>query len=128
MYDHMNNSVYYFLFDSVVNTYLNQHCSLHPPTSSQIGLVVHSHCDYLAPLGFPAVADLALRVNKLGKSSVTYEIGVFERGMEDVKAVGEFVHVFVERESRKPGKTGMDQDLRKGLEKIVAYERGEAKL
>ncbi|KKY23520.1 putative thioesterase family protein [Diplodia seriata] len=128
MYDHMNNSVYYYLFDSVVNTYLMQHCALHPPTSSQIGLVVHSHCDYFAPLGFPAVADLALRVNKLGKSSVTYEIGVFERGVKEVRAVGEFIHVFVERESRKPGKSGMDEDLRKGLEKIVAAQNHKAKL
>ncbi|KAL1646056.1 hypothetical protein SLS58_003476 [Diplodia intermedia] len=128
MYDHMNNSVYYYLFDSVVNTYLMQHCALHPPTSSQIGLVVHSHCDYFAPLGFPAIADLALRVNKLGKSSVTYEIGVFERGVEEVKAVGEFVHVFVERESRKPGKTGMNEALRQGLGAIAAETGHKSKL
>ena len=118
MYHHMNNSVYYYLFDSVVNTYLINHCSLHPPTSSQIGLVVHSHCDYLAPIEFPAVVDLALRVNKLGKSSVTYEIGVFEAGQDEVKAVGEFVHVFVDRDSRRPGKTGMAGELKQGLEKL----------
>lgn len=62
--------------------------------------------------------DLALRVNKLGKSSVTYEIGVFERGQEEVKAVGEFIHVFVDRESRKPGKAGMADELNVGLQKI----------
>ncbi|KAF2189038.1 Thioesterase/thiol ester dehydrase-isomerase [Zopfia rhizophila CBS 207.26] len=120
MYHHLNNSIYYFLFDSVVNTYLIKHCSLHPPTSSQIGLVVHSHCDYLAPIEFPAVVDLALRVNKLGKSSVSYEIGVFEHGQEEVKAVGEFVHVFVDRESRKPGMQGMAEELKKGLSEILA--------
>ncbi|KAI4954210.1 hypothetical protein J4E91_001920 [Alternaria rosae] len=120
MYHHMNNSVYYYLFDSVVNTYLIQHCSLHPPTSPQIGLVVHSHCDYLTPVEFPSVVDLALRVNKLGKSSVTYEIGVFERGQEEVKAVGEFVHVFVDRDSRRPGKDGMSDQLKTGLEKLLA--------
>jgi acyl-CoA thioester hydrolase len=103
----------------VVNTYLIQHCSLHPPTSSQIGLVVHSHCDYLAPIEFPAVVDLALRVNKLGKSSVTYEIGVFERGQEEVKAVGEFIHVFVDRHSRRPGMSGMNEELKGGLEQLV---------
>ncbi|KAJ8116500.1 hypothetical protein OPT61_g2081 [Boeremia exigua] len=120
MYHHLNNSVYYYLFDSVVNTYLINDCSLHPPTSSQIGLVVHSHCNYFAPTEFPAIVDLALRVVKLGKSSVTYEIGVFERGEESVKAVGEFIHVFVDRESRKPGKAGMADELRKGLQKIQA--------
>lgn len=137
MYDHLNNSIYYFLyaieilfthgpvtdamlsFDSVVNTYLIKHCTLDPPTSDQIGLVVHSHCDYLAPVGFPAVLDLALRVNKLGKSSVTYEIGVFERGQDDVKAVGEFVHVFVEREGRRPAKTGMANAMQQGLQQLL---------
>ncbi|KAH3913059.1 hypothetical protein HBI56_088290 [Parastagonospora nodorum] len=121
-YFHMNNSVYYFLFDSVVNTYLIKHCSLHPPTSAQIGLVVHSACNYFAPVEFPAVVDLALRVNKLGKSSVTYEIGVFERGQEEVKAVGEFVHVFVDRESRRPGAFGMSEELKRGLQKLSAAE------
>ncbi|KAF2825757.1 Thioesterase/thiol ester dehydrase-isomerase [Ophiobolus disseminans] len=120
MYHHLNNSVYYYLFDSVVNTYLIKHCSLHPPTSDQIGLVVHSHCDYFAPVEFPAVVDLALRVNKLGKSSVTYEIGVFERGQDDVKAVGEFIHVFVDRDNRRPAKTGMANDLKRGLQQLMA--------
>jgi acyl-CoA thioester hydrolase len=119
MYHHMNNSIYYFLFDSVVNTYLMTHCSLHPPTSPQIGLVVHSHCDYFAPVGFPDVVDLALKVKKLGKSSVTYEIGVFKKGEEEVKAVGEFVHVFVDKDTRKPGKQGMAEQLKSGLSKIT---------
>jgi acyl-CoA thioester hydrolase len=104
-----------YSFDSVVNTYLIKHCALHPPTSAQIGLVVHSHCDYFAPVEFPAVVDLALRVNKLGKSSVTYEIG-------EVKAVGEFIHVFVDRENRRPGASGMSDELKGGLQKLVVEQ------
>ena len=122
MYHHLNNSVYYYLFDSVVNTYLIMHCSLQPPTSPQIGLVVHSHCDYLAPIEFPAVVDLALRANKLGKSSVTYEIGVFERGQDEVKAVGEFIHVFVDRQTRRPPKDGMGETLKRGLEELLPHK------
>jgi len=76
---------------------------------------VHSHCDYISPTGFPAIVDLALKVNKLGKSSVTYEIGVFERGTDEVKAVGEFVHVFVERDTMRPGTKGMGEAIRNGL-------------
>jgi len=56
----------------------------------------------------------------LGKSSVTYEIGVFERGQDDVKAVGEFIHVFVDRESRRPAKSGMANDLKTGLQQLMA--------
>jgi acyl-CoA thioester hydrolase len=84
--------------------------------------VVHSHCDYLAPVEFPAVVDLALRVNKLGKSSVTYEIGVFEKGQEEPKAIGEFIHVFVDRDSRKPGKDGMAEELKDGLNQLVVEQ------
>ena len=60
-----------------------------------------------------------MRVNKLGKSSVTYEIGVFEHGEEVVKAVGEFVHVFVGRDSRRPSRDGMKEELRGGLEQLL---------
>lgn len=122
MYDHMNNSIYYHLFDSIVNTYLIRHCALHPPTSPLIGLVVHSHCDYMSPLAFPALVDLGLRVTKLGKSSVEYEIGVFERGVEGVKAVGAFVHVFVESGSRKVRGEGMGEVMREGLGRLLGGE------
>jgi acyl-CoA thioester hydrolase len=122
MYDHMNNSIYNFLYDSVVNTYLIENCGLHPPTSSQYGLVVHSHSDYFGSIAFPAVAELALRVNKLGKSSVTYEIALFERGVEDVKAVGEFVHVFVDRSTRRPAADGMNTSIREGLQQILIQQ------
>lgn len=106
-------------YDSVVNSYLIEHCNLHPPTSSQYGLVVHSHSDFFGSIAFPAVADLALRVNKLGKSSVTYEIALFERGVEEVKSVGEFIHVFVERETGRPAAQGMDVTIKEGLQKIL---------
>jgi acyl-CoA thioester hydrolase len=68
------------------------------------------------------VADLALRVNKLGKSSVTYEIGLFERGIPEVKSVGEIIHVFVERETGKPAATGMNESLKEGLQKILVKQ------
>jgi acyl-CoA thioester hydrolase len=75
------------------------------------------------------VVDLALRVNKLGKSSVTYEIGVFEQGHDEVKAVGEFIHVFVDRESRRPGASGMSHELKTGLQRLMVDDaRVQAKI
>jgi len=119
MYDHMNNSIYNFLYDSVINTYLIENCGLHPPTSPQYGMVVHSHNDYFASISFPAVAELALRVNKIGNSSVTYEIALFEKGIEAVRSVGEFIQVFVDRDTARPNAKGMGEALRKGLERIL---------
>jgi len=119
MYDHMNNSIYNFLYDSVINTYLMQNCELDPPTGSQYGMVVHSHNDYFSSISFPACAELALRVNKIGKSSVTYEIALFEKSVEGVKSVGEFVQVFVDRATGRPSATGMKTTLREGLERIL---------
>ena len=134
----MNNSVYSFLyllpeyaslsrlmqirFDSIINAYLIEHCSLQPPTSSQIGLVVHSHCDYFGSVAFPMVLDLGLRVNKLGKSSVAYEVGVFEKGKDDARVVGGYTHVFVERERNRPAPMGMSEDIRRGLKRLLHNE------
>jgi acyl-CoA thioester hydrolase len=83
-------------------------------------MVVHSHNDYFGPISFPAVAELGLRVTELGKSSVRYEIALFEKGVDEVKAVGQFVHVFVDRDTGRPARDGMNDDLRNGLSKVFA--------
>lgn len=108
-----------FSYDSICNTYLIKECGLHPPTSSQYGLVVHSHGDFFGSIAFPAVAELGLRVNKLGKSSVTWEIGLFEQGVEEIKSVGSIIHVFVDRETGRPAASGMNVQLKDGLERLL---------
>ncbi|KAJ6443526.1 thioesterase family protein [Purpureocillium lavendulum] len=122
MYDHMNNSVYNFLFDSAVNAYLMEHCSLHPPNSAQHPLVAHTSTDFFASIAYPAVAEVGVRVAKLGRSSVTYEVAVFERGADAVRAVGSFVHVFVERATGRPHPDGMAPELRSGLERLLVRD------
>ncbi|KAF7980769.1 hypothetical protein HWV62_36819 [Athelia sp. TMB] len=116
-YSHMNNSIYYHLFDSIVNAYLIENCGLAPPDSPLIGLVVSSFCQYFAPLAFPQVLELGLKVTKLGKSSVTYEVGVFEEGKKAPAAVGGYTHVFVDNKSRKSATIG--HEARAGLEKLA---------
>lgn len=125
MYDHMNNSVYSFLFDSIVNAYLIEHCGRDPPTSDQIGLVVHSYCDYFGSVSFPAIVDLGLRVNQLGKSSVSYEVGVFKRGHDDVCAVGGYTHVFVDRKTNRPSTYGMSDAIRAGLARLLVEKQSK---
>lgn len=71
-------------------------------------------------MAFPSVLDLGLRVNKLGKASVTYEVGVFDQDAEDVRAVGSFTHVFVDRENHRPAVEGMPPTFRAGLRKILS--------
>ena len=68
------------------------------------------------------VLDLGLRVNKLGKSSVAYEVGVFEKGKNDVKVVGGYTHVFVERQKNRPAPNGMLEDIRRGLKRLLNDE------
>lgn len=106
-------------FDAAINAYLMDRCGLHPPTSPEHPLAVHSSTNYFSATGYPAVAEVGVRVNKLGKSSVTYEAALFEKGVEGVKAVNQFVHVFVERETGRPAATGMTDTMRKGLERIL---------
>lgn len=122
----MNNSIYYHLFDSIVNTYLIQRCSLLPTKSELIGLVVESHCQFFAPVSFPDVLDLGLRVNKLGKSSVEYEVGVFVQGKDAPAAVGGYTHVFVGSESRKS--MPMAKETKEGLQELYIQPTPGAKL
>ncbi|KZT63283.1 thioesterase [Daedalea quercina L-15889] len=115
-YAHVNNSVYYHLFDSIVNTYLITHCGLSPIHSPRIGLVISSWSRFFSPVSFPAVLNLGLRVAKLGNSSVAYEVAVFEEGQDVPSAVGGYTHVFVDSKSRKS--TPMGTRIREGLAKL----------
>lgn len=102
VYGHVNNVVYYSFFDTAVNQYLIDNGALDFQNGATIGLVVHSECDYFAPLSFPGTVEAGLRVGSTGSSSVSYEIGLFEAGAERAAACGRFVHVYVDRDSRRP--------------------------
>lgn len=101
-YGHVNNVVYYSYFDTVVNRYLIEAGVLDVQRSPVIGLVVETHCNYFASLTFPQVVDAGLRVAHLGASSVRYEIGLFGSGEPLTAACGHFVHVYVDRVTRRP--------------------------
>jgi len=116
----MNNSIYNFLYDSIINTYLIEHCGLDPQSSPQYGLTVHSEVDFFNSISFPAVAELGLRVRKIGKSSVTYEVALFEKGVKEVKSVGSMIHVFVDRSTGRPAAQGMNRSLKEGFERILS--------
>lgn len=101
-YGHINNVVYYSYFDTVVNRYLIEAGALDVERSPVIGLVVETHCNYFASLAFPQTVEAGLRVAQLGTSSVRYEIGLFGAGEPLAAACGHFVHVYVDRVTRRP--------------------------
>ncbi|KAH6664000.1 thioesterase superfamily protein, partial [Plectosphaerella plurivora] len=121
VYGHMNNSVYNFLIDSIVNAYLMSAVDPDKPHSErqQRGLVVHTQTNYFGSLAYPCVAELGLRVNHMGKSSARYEIGIFLPESSTVKAVGELTHVYVDRDTGRPAAGGMDETLRIALEGLI---------
>ena len=116
VYGHVNNVVYYSYFDTVVNQYLIEQRALNLETSTVIGLVVETQCEYFAPLSFPDVVHAGLRVAKIGNSSVRYEIGLFKNKEHTASAQGYFVHVYVDRASRRS--TAVPADMRLALEKL----------
>ncbi len=102
LYGHVNNVVYYSYFDTVVNEYLIRHGALDLEVGKTIGLVVETHCSYFASLAFPERIDAGLRVAQIGATSVRYEVGIFSAGSERPAAQGYFVHVYVDRDTRRP--------------------------
>ncbi|RQP25763.1 acyl-CoA thioesterase [Piscinibacter terrae] len=102
VYGHVNNVVYYSLFDTAVNGYLIDSGVLDIHRGAVIGLVVETHCNYFAPIEFPKKVDAGIRVARIGGSSVRYEIGLFAEGEPMTAAKGHFIHVYVDRDSRRP--------------------------
>jgi acyl-CoA thioester hydrolase len=101
-YGHVNNVNYYSYFDTAVNRYLIEAGVLDPLKSEVIGLVVQTQCNYMAPLHFPGDVEAGIRVAHLGRSSVRYEIGLFAKGQETAAAMGHFIHVYVDAQTRRP--------------------------
>jgi acyl-CoA thioester hydrolase len=101
-YGHVNNVVYYSWFDTVVNQFLIANGVLDVERSPVIGLVVETQCNYFASVAFPDRVTAGMRVTRLGNASVRYEVGIFRNDDDSAAACGHFVHVYVDRESRRP--------------------------
>lgn len=101
-YGHLNNVVYYSLFDTAVNSLLIEAGALDIQGGAVIGLVVETHCNFFESLAFPQRIEAGVRVANQGRSSVRYEIGLFAEGAASCAARGHFVHVYVDRDSRRP--------------------------
>jgi acyl-CoA thioester hydrolase len=115
-YGHVNNTIFYQWFDSAVNGWLVEQGLLDIRNGGPIALVVETRCAYFAPLEFPSDVEVGLAVAELGRSSVRYRIGVFAEGAETAAAQGEFIHVMVDRSSRRP--VEMPANWRSALESI----------
>jgi len=100
-YGHVNNVVYYSYFDTAVNGYLIDACGMDVRRLAQIGVVAETSCRFLSQLSFPDLIVAGLRLEKLGRSSVIYRIGLFCNDEVQASAVGRFVHVYVDAQSRK---------------------------
>ena len=101
-YGHLNNVVYYALFDSAVNALLIEAGLLDPATSAVIGLVVESNCRFYASLAYPDRTEVGVSVERLGRSSVRYHLAVFKAGEANAAAAGRYTHVYVDRATGRP--------------------------
>jgi len=117
VYGHVNNVVYYSYFDTVVNAYLIRKGVLDFESGSTIGLVIETQCNYFSSLSFPDTVTAGLRVARLGTSSVRYEVGLFSGDNEIAAAQGHFVHVYVDRVTRRP--VPLPEPLRRALQPLT---------
>jgi acyl-CoA thioester hydrolase len=118
VFGHVNNVVYYSYFDTVVNQYLLDEGVLDIERGAVIGLVVETQCNYFSPITFPDTVHAGLRVARLGSSSVRYEIGLFRNDDPLASAQGHFIHVYVDRSTRRP--VVLPNDLRDALTALLA--------
>jgi acyl-CoA thioester hydrolase len=117
VYGHINNAVYYSFFDIAVNRYLIEHNVLDIHQDQEIGLVVETQCQYFAPIVYPDLIHVGLKVVHLGKSSIRYEVAIFKNNEDVACALGYFVHVYVNRLSN--ASTPIPQKVREVLQRLV---------
>jgi acyl-CoA thioester hydrolase len=120
MFHHLNNPIYGVLIDSIINSYLIQQCGYSTSEAKHIGLVANSYCDYFGAAHYPGMLNVGLRVVKIGNSSVVYEVAVFQEGEDQVKAVGGFTQIWVDRATNKVTPEGVPQSMREPLQPLLA--------
>ena len=113
MYGHVNNVTYYSYFDTAANALLIQHAGFQLKDSPIIGLVVDSACSFLQELSYPEIIEVGVAISKIGNSSLRYDLAIFKEGQDQAAAQGHFVHVFVDRQTRKS--TSIPNDMRDAL-------------
>ena len=118
VYGHVNNVVYYSWFDTAVNSHLIEQGALDIEHGETIGLVIETQCNYFASLAFPQTVEAGIRVARIGSSSVRYEVGLFAQGEAMTAAAGHFIHVYVDRATRRP--CALPARLREVLETLQA--------
>lgn len=101
-YGHVNNVIYYSWFDTAVTKMLFERRIIWLPDSPQIGLCVESKCEFLQPVEFPETIDARVRIGRIGDKSLRFEVGLFRQEVEAPAAIGHFVHVYVDRATRRP--------------------------
>jgi len=101
-YGHVNNVIYYSWFDTAVTKMLFERRVIWLPDSPTIGLCVESKCEFLQPIEFPETIVARVRIGRMGDKSLRFEVGLFREGSESPAAAGYFVHVYVDRVTRKP--------------------------
>ena len=101
-YGHVNNVAYYSFFDTAVNGYLLEASGMDIRELPAIGIVAESSCRFLSAVSFPDTIHAGLSIERLGTSSIVYGIALFRNDETGPCAVGRFVHVYVDRHSRRP--------------------------
>jgi acyl-CoA thioester hydrolase len=101
-YGHVNNVAYYSFFDTAVNGFLIEAAGTDIRDLPAIGIVAESSCTFLSAISFPDIIHAGLAIEKLGTKSVVYRIALFRGDDQEACAVGRFVHVYVDRQSRRP--------------------------
>ncbi|OAL37949.1 hypothetical protein AYO20_02782 [Fonsecaea nubica] len=131
IFGHVNNPNYGVLADSIINEYMIRECGYTVAKHPQAAIIANTYFDYFGSVSYPDVVDCGLRIVKLGRASVMYEVGVFRRGDDDVKAVGGSTHVFVEQVDGnlgRPVEGGMPEEMRKGYQRLIDMANPRSRL
>ncbi|WP_316862091.1 thioesterase family protein [uncultured Cohaesibacter sp.] len=120
VFGHINNMVYYSLFDTAISSWLVNNGILNLHKDRQVSVIAQNGCTYFSEVAFPDKLTAGLRICHIGHSSVRYELGLFRNEEENASAEGHFVHVYLNALTRKPEVIG--EPLRVVLSRLLRPE------
>jgi len=119
VYGHMNNARYFELIDTIVNNQLVEATGVDIRGLPAIGVVAEVSCRYFAEVGYPEPVDLGMVVDKVGRSSVVYRVGIFQGESDEAAAEGRFVHVYVDNNHPERPSVPMPDVIRDAVEPLL---------
>ncbi|HET8664618.1 MAG TPA: acyl-CoA thioesterase [Nocardioides sp.] len=117
-FGHMNNARYFELIDTAIDVHLQESVGSVVDDPDTIGVFAEASCRFFQEISYPAPIDLGVAVERIGRSSIVYRVGLFQ-GSDEAAAEGRVVVVYVDNTDPARPSTPVPDVIRSAVEGLL---------